>query len=184
MRRASNREDRRRTFQWKLGMTDMSETGRTDPRRATRYRRYLKSELHAAALYSALARIEDDAERSRVFRDLYDSEIEHARVWAAKLGNRIHSSTQTWCQSACSASDWRRHSGRRSSSRSCSGKRPERSASTTPSPRPRTSQRTNATMSASSRAWSRGQTEPAPLWEESPLRDPARAGTFAPPCSE
>ena len=64
----------------------MSETGRTDPRRATRYRRYLKSELHAAALYSALARIEDDAERSRVFRDLYDSEIEHARVWAAKLG--------------------------------------------------------------------------------------------------
>ena len=64
----------------------MTDSGPPDPRRVARYRRYLKSELHAAALYSALARIEDDPERSRVFQELCDSEIEHAKVWAAKLG--------------------------------------------------------------------------------------------------
>jgi len=64
----------------------MTQTASPDPRRITSYRKYLKSELHAAALYSALARIESDPERSRVFQELCDSEIEHARVWATKLG--------------------------------------------------------------------------------------------------
>lgn len=64
----------------------MTETAKPDAKRIARYRRYLKSELHAAALYSALARIENDPERSRVFQDLCDSEIEHARIWATKLG--------------------------------------------------------------------------------------------------
>ena len=64
----------------------MTETAKPDAKRLARYRRYLKSELHAAALYSALARIENDPERSRVFQELCDSEIDHARVWATKLG--------------------------------------------------------------------------------------------------
>ena len=64
----------------------MTETDKPDAKRVARYRRYLKSELHAAALYAALARIENDPERSKVFQELCDSEIEHARVWATKLG--------------------------------------------------------------------------------------------------
>ncbi len=64
----------------------MTETAQGDPRRAARYRKYLRSELRAAALYAALARVEDDPERSKVFLDLCNSEKEHARVWATKLG--------------------------------------------------------------------------------------------------
>ena len=64
----------------------MVDSGRADPGRVARYRKYLKGELHAAALYSALAGIEDDPARSKVFQELCDSEIVHARVWAAKLG--------------------------------------------------------------------------------------------------
>ena len=72
----------------------MTETERPDPRRVARYRRYLKSELHAAALYSALARIENNPERSKVFQNLCDSEIEHAKVWATKLGIEISPPTR------------------------------------------------------------------------------------------
>lgn len=64
----------------------MKDTERPDERRTKRYRRHLRNELQAAALYSALARIETDPERSRIFRELSDSEMDHAKVWASKVG--------------------------------------------------------------------------------------------------
>jgi VIT1/CCC1 family predicted Fe2+/Mn2+ transporter len=64
----------------------MTATDQSDKARASRYRKYLKSELSAMALYSSLAGIESDPERSHVFQDLKDSELRHAEVWAGKLG--------------------------------------------------------------------------------------------------
>lgn len=64
----------------------MTADDSSDTNRASRYRRYLKNELRAAALYSSLARIEADPERERVFQDLQNAEVHHARVWAKKLG--------------------------------------------------------------------------------------------------
>ncbi len=61
-------------------------TDQPDKARTSRYRKYLKSELSAVALYSSLARIESDSERTRVFQDLRDSEVRHAEAWAGKLG--------------------------------------------------------------------------------------------------
>ena len=51
-----------------------------------RYRRYLETELDAAAMYGAMARVERDRKRSDVFQRLVDAEMEHARLWAEKLG--------------------------------------------------------------------------------------------------
>lgn len=64
----------------------MNDPGQSDKARISRYRKYLKSELRAVALYSSLARIESAPERSRVFQNLQDSEVGHAEVWASKLG--------------------------------------------------------------------------------------------------
>ncbi|GLU31811.1 VIT1/CCC1 transporter family protein [Trinickia caryophylli] len=50
-----------------------------------RYRANLTDELHSAALYDTLARVERDSVRKDVFRELAKSEREHARVWASKL---------------------------------------------------------------------------------------------------
>src|ERR1700676_1604780 len=50
-----------------------------------RYRSNLSDELHSAALYETLAKVEKDDTRKGVFADLATSEREHARVWADKL---------------------------------------------------------------------------------------------------
>ena len=62
----------------------MSEVG--DPARKKQYREYLKSELEAAAMYTALAEAESDISRAKVFQDLVDAEMRHASRWAEKLG--------------------------------------------------------------------------------------------------
>jgi VIT1/CCC1 family predicted Fe2+/Mn2+ transporter len=54
--------------------------------RQGQYREYLKSELEAAAVYSALADTEKDPGREEVFRKLVDAEMRHAARWAEKLG--------------------------------------------------------------------------------------------------
>lgn len=54
--------------------------------RNKRYREYLKSEMEAATVYSALAEIEKDSARAAVFRRLADAEIRHAARWVEKLG--------------------------------------------------------------------------------------------------
>ena len=54
--------------------------------REGQYREYLKSELAAAAVYSALADTERDPGRAEVFRKLVDAEMRHAARWAEKLG--------------------------------------------------------------------------------------------------
>lgn len=64
----------------------MTADGSADASRASRYRKYLKNELKAAALYSSLVRIEANPERARVFQDLQSAELGHAQVWAEKLG--------------------------------------------------------------------------------------------------
>lgn len=51
-----------------------------------RYRGYLKAELEAAAVYTALSEIEDDPGRAEIFRKLVDAELRHASRWAEKLG--------------------------------------------------------------------------------------------------
>jgi len=51
-----------------------------------RYKGYLESELEAAAMYTALAEVEDDPARAEIFRKLVDAEMKHAGRWAEKLG--------------------------------------------------------------------------------------------------
>ncbi|SAL59731.1 VIT1/CCC1 transporter family protein [Caballeronia telluris] len=56
-----------------------------------RYRANLIDELHSAALYETLARVEKDTLRKQVFGELAQSERKHARVWADKLeANGVH----------------------------------------------------------------------------------------------
>jgi VIT1/CCC1 family predicted Fe2+/Mn2+ transporter len=50
-----------------------------------RYRANLSDELHSAALYETLAKVEEDDTRKQVYSDLARSEREHAQVWADKL---------------------------------------------------------------------------------------------------
>ncbi|MFM0472370.1 VIT1/CCC1 transporter family protein, partial [Paraburkholderia strydomiana] len=50
-----------------------------------RYRINLADELHGAAIYETLARVETEVERRRIFSELADSERKHAQVWADKL---------------------------------------------------------------------------------------------------
>lgn len=50
-----------------------------------RFKANLSDELHSAALYESLAKVEQDESRKRVFWDLAKSEREHAQVWADKL---------------------------------------------------------------------------------------------------
>ncbi|WP_250501093.1 VIT1/CCC1 transporter family protein [Caballeronia sp. GAWG1-5s-s] len=50
-----------------------------------RYRANLADELHSAALYETLARVEARADRKRIFAELAASEKQHAQVWADKL---------------------------------------------------------------------------------------------------
>ncbi|SIO69815.1 Predicted Fe2+/Mn2+ transporter, VIT1/CCC1 family [Burkholderia sp. GAS332] len=50
-----------------------------------RYRANLSDELHSAALYETLAKVERDDTRKQVYRDLAKSERDHAQVWADKL---------------------------------------------------------------------------------------------------
>ena len=64
----------------------MTAIDQSDKARASRYRKYLKSELSAMTLYSSLAGIESDSDRSYVFEYLKDSALRHAEVWAGKLG--------------------------------------------------------------------------------------------------
>ena len=59
----------------------MTADDRTDKRRLRRRRKHLRRELRAAALYSALMRIEADPERSEVFRDLRDAKMRRAEAW-------------------------------------------------------------------------------------------------------
>ena len=51
-----------------------------------RYEGYLKAELEAAAVYSALADTEADPQRARIFNELVEAELRHASRWAGKLG--------------------------------------------------------------------------------------------------
>ena len=51
-----------------------------------RYEEYLQTELEAAAMYSALANLENDPERASIFKELVEAEMRHARRWASKLG--------------------------------------------------------------------------------------------------
>jgi rubrerythrin len=55
---------------------------RTDEKR---YEGYLKAELEAAAVYSALADTEADPQRARIFNELVEAELRHASRWAGKL---------------------------------------------------------------------------------------------------
>jgi rubrerythrin len=57
-----------------------------DKSRKNRYKSYLNSELEAAALYSALAKVEKDVERREIFLELVRAEMKHAVRWAEKLG--------------------------------------------------------------------------------------------------
>ncbi|MFM0140774.1 VIT1/CCC1 transporter family protein [Caballeronia grimmiae] len=50
-----------------------------------RYRSNLADELHSAALYETLARVEKRNDRKRAFEELATSERQHAQVWADKL---------------------------------------------------------------------------------------------------
>ncbi|MGF6817440.1 VIT1/CCC1 family predicted Fe2+/Mn2+ transporter [Paraburkholderia atlantica] len=50
-----------------------------------RYKANLSDELHSAALYETLARVEKDETRKQVYQDLAQSEHSHAQVWADKL---------------------------------------------------------------------------------------------------
>jgi vacuolar iron transporter family protein len=50
-----------------------------------RYRANLSDELHSAALYETLAKVEKDDTRKQVYSELARSEREHAHVWAEKL---------------------------------------------------------------------------------------------------
>lgn len=62
-----------------------------------RYRANLTAELHSAALYETLARVETDSARKQVFGELAQSERQHAQVWADRLrsnGARVRSGGQ------------------------------------------------------------------------------------------
>lgn len=50
-----------------------------------RFRANLADELHSAAIYETLSRVERDHARKEVFSDFAASERMHARVWAGKL---------------------------------------------------------------------------------------------------
>jgi len=50
-----------------------------------RYRANLSDELHSAALYETLAKVEEDDTRKQVYSNLAKSEREHAQVWADNL---------------------------------------------------------------------------------------------------
>lgn len=50
-----------------------------------RYRANLADELHGAAVYETLARVESNPERKKIFGRLAASEREHAKVWSDKL---------------------------------------------------------------------------------------------------
>lgn len=50
-----------------------------------RFRANLSDELHSAALYETLAKVERDTARKEIYSDLAKSEREHAQVWADKL---------------------------------------------------------------------------------------------------
>lgn len=50
-----------------------------------RYKANLSDELHSAALYETLARVEPDDKRKQVYRELAEAERKHAQVWADKL---------------------------------------------------------------------------------------------------
>lgn len=63
----------------------MTADDQPDERRLRRRRKHLKRELRAAALYSALMRIEADPERSEVFRDLRDAKMRRAEAWRRKI---------------------------------------------------------------------------------------------------
>lgn len=57
-----------------------------------RFRANLSDELHSAALYETLAKVEEDDTRKQVYSDLARSERQHAQVWAEKLtANGVHS---------------------------------------------------------------------------------------------
>jgi VIT1/CCC1 family predicted Fe2+/Mn2+ transporter len=63
-----------------------SEKGpKAKPEDLARWRRNLRDERRAAAVYGALARTEQDAERASLFRDLSAIESRHAEVWEEKL---------------------------------------------------------------------------------------------------
>ena len=57
-----------------------------DRQREATYRKYLKGELEAAAVYEAMADTEESPERADVFRQLAQAEMRHASRWAEKLG--------------------------------------------------------------------------------------------------
>ena len=57
-----------------------------DRQREATYRKYLKRELEAAAVYKAMAGAETDSERADVFNRLVQAEMRHASRWAEKLG--------------------------------------------------------------------------------------------------
>ena len=54
--------------------------------RKARYRQYLKAELEAAATYEAMAEVERNPNRAKVFERLVEAEMRHATRWADKLG--------------------------------------------------------------------------------------------------
>ena len=56
-----------------------------DRSRQATYRRYLKAELEAAAMYRLMAAVEQDGDRSKIFEELFDAEMRHASRWAEKL---------------------------------------------------------------------------------------------------
>jgi vacuolar iron transporter family protein len=69
----------------------MSQTRKSDIKR---YLTNMKDELDGAALYDELARVESNPARQDVFRQLAQSEREHAEMWRAKLQEHgIHAST-------------------------------------------------------------------------------------------
>ena len=67
--------------EWRHGLSGIDEEARRG-----QYQEYLKAELEAAAVYSALAETEKDADRAEVFQQLVVSEMRHAARWAQKLG--------------------------------------------------------------------------------------------------
>lgn len=55
------------------------------PQELKRFRANLADELHSAALYETLMKVEKDSKRRDSFAELAASEREHAKIWAAKL---------------------------------------------------------------------------------------------------
>ena len=46
----------------------------------------MDAELEAAAMYASMAKMENDPARAEIFEQLVESELEHARRWAERLG--------------------------------------------------------------------------------------------------